>query len=254
MAGKRFSNIKRAVDTIGKGRIWLLAVIVAGYMIVYFTAHNSPIYIPTVAYPDEIDDVVIVLDAGHGGADGGCVSVNGVPEKGINLEILLRVKALCESAGYQVVTTRESDVSIHDKGVEGLRAQKESDMENRLEIMNLYENAVVVSIHQNQFTDPKYSDAQMFYTATNPDSQRLAQIMQEKFVSNLQPENKREIKLSGKELYLIYFTKAPSVMVECGFLSNPEEATKLESEQYQSEVAFTIFSGIVEFLEENKGE
>ena len=121
-------------------------------------------------------------------------------------------------------------------------------MKNRLEIFNSCENAIAVSIHQNQFTDSQYSGAQMFYSETNSDSQRLALALQQSFVENLQPENKREIKLSDENLYLIYYTEIPSVMVECGFLSNPQEADLLQTEEYQKQVAFTIFKGINDYM------
>lgn len=190
----------------------------------------------------------IILDAGHGGFDGGCVSYNGVSEKGINLNIMLCLKALLEADGFEVVTTRDSDVSIYDEGVVGLSQQKKSDMKNRLDIFNSRENALAISIHQNQYTDPKYSGAQMFFSQTNPQSEILAQSLQDAFVQNLQPENKREIKLTGDDLYLIYYAKIPSVMAECGFLSNPDEADLLESEKYQKQVAFTIYKGIKNYL------
>lgn len=191
---------------------------------------------------------VIVIDAGHGGIDGGCSTADGVPEKGINLSILQRLRDMLEISGYQVVVTRDKDVSIHDKGVEGIANQKSSDMDNRLEIFNKYENAICISIHQNQFTDSKYNGAQMFYSGTNDASQRLADIMQGKFVEYIQPDNKRETKLCGKELFLCYFSKNPTVMAECGFLSNPEEAELLKTEEYQTKVAFTIYSAVNEFL------
>lgn len=191
---------------------------------------------------------VVVLDAGHGGIDGGCSSVNGIPEKGINLNILLYLRDLLRVNGYTVAVTRDTDRSIHDDGVEGIANQKSSDMDNRLALFNQYDNAVCLSIHQNQFTDPAYSGAQMFYSDNVSDSGRLAQCLQEAFVTQLQPENTREVKLCGKELYLCYFSENPTVMVECGFLSNPEEAALLESEAYQRQVAFTIFSGLETYL------
>lgn len=190
---------------------------------------------------------VIVLDAGHGGMDGGCSTADGKTEKGINLNILLSVRDMSRFFGYEVDVTRDRDASIHDKGVTGIRNQKVSDMENRLELFNKYPNAVCVSIHQNTFSDPRYSGAQMFYSDKNPASEQLAGIMQRKFVGNLQPDNQRETKLCGSELYLCYYCSNPAVMVECGFLSNPEEAAKLTDEAYQQKVAFTVFSGITEF-------
>ena len=202
----------------------------------------------STAWVSEKELPTIILDAGHGGMDGGCVSYNGVSEKGINLNIMLDLKAMLEAYGYDVVVTRDSDVAIYDEGISGLSNQKKSDMKNRLEIFNSKENAIALSIHQNQFTDSRYSGAQMFYSETNPDSVSLALCLQQAFVENIQPENKREVKLSGDELYLIYYAKVPSVMVECGFLSNPQEADLLLTESYQKKVAFTIFKGINQYL------
>lgn len=191
---------------------------------------------------------VIILDAGHGGIDGGCSTADGVPEKGINLNILLTLRDMLEINGYEVKVTRDSDKSIHDKGIKGIANQKSSDMDNRLEIFNSEPDAVCISIHQNQFTDPKYSGAQMFYSDSNNSNEQLAGILQKKFAEYLQPENTREIKLCGKELFLCYYSDNPTVMVECGFLSNPEEAELLKTEEYQRKVAFTIFSGLNEFI------
>ncbi len=238
---------------MSKTKIVGTMILVVGYLLVFFAADNYNFSLFNDVMPTSSAGVdrgrlpAVILDAGHGGADGGCVSYNGVPEKNINLDIMLRLKCMLEAYGYEVIVTRDKDVSIHDEGVTGLGAQKKSDMKNRLDIMNSRENAIVISIHQNQFTDPKYSGAQMFYSATNPESERLASAMQQAFVNELQPDNKRETKLSGKELYLIYFAKAPSVMIECGFLSNPQEADLLQTEDYRKKVAFTIFKGINEY-------
>lgn len=191
---------------------------------------------------------LVYVDSPHGGMDGGCSSAAGVPEKGINLNILLNLRDLLSVSGYEVVVTRDTDRSIHDSGIEGIANQKSSDMDNRLAIFNERSNAVCISIHQNQFTDPKYSGAQMFYASTNKDSERLAQKLQGSFHTRLQPDNDREIKQCGKELFLCYFSKNPTVMVECGFLSNPEEAARLTDEAYQRQVAFTIYAGLQEYL------
>lgn len=180
--------------------------------------------------------------------DGGCSSAAGDVEKNINLAILLDLRELLEMSGYSVTVTRDTDVSIHDKGVEGIANQKSSDMDNRLAIFNSADNAICISIHQNQFTDPKYSGAQMFYSDSHPQSGTLAQTIQDQFVTFLQPDNTREIKLCGKELFLCYYSENPTVMVECGFLSNPDEAALLVTEDYQQKVAFTIYAGLMEYL------
>lgn len=192
---------------------------------------------------------MVLVDSPHGGFDGGCTNEDGtISEKGINLSILLRLRDMLEISGYEVHVTRDSDVSIHDSGVEGMSAQKSSDMDNRLELFNKYDNAVCISIHQNQFTQPQYNGAQMFYSGSNSESEALARSIQGQFVEFLQPDNDREIKQCGKELFLCYYSKNPTVMVECGFLSNPDEAALLNTEEYQGKVAFTIFSGITDFL------
>ena len=121
-------------------------------------------------------------------------------------------------------------------------------MKNRLDIINRYDDALVLSVHQNQFVDERYSGAQMFYAKDNDDSRRLAECMKKQFVALLQPNNERETKPVGKEIYLIHNAKSPSVLVECGFLSNHDEAKLLESADYQKKVAFTILTGAQEYL------
>lgn len=195
---------------------------------------------------------MVYVDPPHGGIDGGCTSADGVPEKGINLDIMLRLRDLLEINGYEVRVTRDTDRSIHDSGIEGIAEQKSSDMDNRLAVFNENENAICLSIHQNQFTDPKYSGAQMFYSNSNSTSEAFARALQNRFRELLQPDNTREIKLCGKELFLCYYSKNPTVMAECGFMSNPEEAALLNTEEYREKVAFTLYTGISDFINRKK--
>ena len=197
---------------------------VCGVTAVYFGGQKAEEAVQTLATRPPYEPPTIVLDAGHGGMDGGCTSVNGVSEKGINLEILLHLRAMLQMEGYTVVVTRDTDRSIHEEGVEGIANQKSSDMDHRLALFNEYDPAVCVSIHQNQFTDAAYSGAQMFYSSTNRDNSILAQA----------------------------FSENPTVMAECGFLSNPEEAALLESTEYQQKVAFTLFDGLNQYLAEKQ--
>lgn len=230
-------------------RIGALIVLLCAYLLVFgfVSTANEPIaVIPTDTSGTNMP--TIILDAGHGGIDSGCVSINGAEEKDINLSILLKLRAMLETAGFDTIATRDTDKSIHDTGITGLGKQKKSDMENRLKIINSAENALFISIHQNQFTDSKYYGAQMFYPAESAESERLAGIMQRSFASRLQPENEREIKPVNEDIYLLHFAKCPAVMAECGFLSNQAEADKLESDEYQSQVAFAIFAGICEYI------
>lgn len=194
------------------------------------------------------DKPIVVLDAGHGGLDSGAVGKNGTLEKDVNLAIVKALRDMLEMSGFQVVLTRDEDISIYDAGVEGIRNQKLSDMDNRLEIIQSYPDSVFLCIHQNNYTDPKYFGGQMFYNNNNPDNRTLAQIMQNRFAV-LQPGNDREIKLSGNELFLLKSNKNPSLMIECGFLSNPDEEAKLATWEYQQKVAFTIYSGLMEFID-----
>ncbi len=241
-------------------KIWInragaLIVLLCAYLLVFgfIRTANLPEQAIPVGAEESSPFPVIILDAGHGGIDSGCVSINGAEEKDINLSILLKLRGMLETMGFDVAVTRDTDRSIHDTGVTGLGNQKKSDMQNRLNIINSYDNAVFVSIHQNQFTDPQYSGAQMFYPLESAESQRLAEITQNNFVQLLQPDNTREIKPVTDEIYLLNNANCPSVMAECGFLSNAEEAAKLESDEYQSQVAFTLFKSICDYIFETTG-
>lgn len=193
-------------------------------------------------------DYTVVIDAGHGGIDGGTQAKDGTLEKDINLNIALKLKDILESFGVKTVMTRETDVSIHNSGVTGIRNQKISDINNRLNIIETTENALFVSIHQNYFSQSKYSGAQVFYSKNNPESQSLALSIRNSLIENLQKDNTREIKQSGKEIYLLNNTTVPAVMVECGFLSNEAEADLLKTEEYQNQVAFFTAYGILNHL------
>lgn len=192
---------------------------------------------------------VVILDAGHGGLDSGCVGINGAYEKDINLDIVKDLGSLLTLNGYEVVYTRDDDVSIYDDGVEGVRNQKISDMKNRLEIVKSYPDSVFISVHQNRFTDPAYFGGQMFYTTNNSGNFKLARIMQELF-SQLQPGNDREVKLIDNGLYLFKDTAQPALLIECGFLSNENDAANLSTPEYRKKVAFTILTGLEKFFGE----
>lgn len=234
-----------------KKTIQLIVSMFACFVLLAVCARVTENAVPTAAAPD--NKPIIVLDAGHGGLDSGAVGKTGVLEKNVNLSIVLALRDMLEMSGFQVVLTRDEDISIYDNGVEGIRNQKLSDMDNRLEIVQSYPDSIFLCIHQNNFTDPQYFGGQMFYNNNNPNNRTLAQIMQNRFAA-LQKGNDREIKLSGDELYLLKSNKNPSLMIECGFLSNPEEESKLSTWEYQQQVAFTIYSGLLEFIEATEVE
>jgi len=185
----------------------------------------------------------IILDPGHGGEDGGASSSDGILEKDINLKIANYLHDMLKLAGFKVTMTRDKDVSIYDKSANSVREKKLSDLKNRLAMINASPNNIFLSIHQNKFTDTKYSGTQIFYSEKNPMSSELANNIKTSVVSLLQPDNSRETKL-GKDIYLLSQTENPAVIVECGFLSNEAEAAKLNTDEYQKQLAFAIFCGV----------
>lgn len=195
----------------------------------------------------------IIIDAGHGGEDGGAVGIDGVVEKDINLAISLKLMNLLEASGHKVIMTREKDQAIYDEGSSTLREKKRSDLRNRMGIIknSKKNNAIFVSIHQNKFPNPKYFGTQIFYSVNDPKSQDLAEKIKESVVGLIQPENTREIKPADKKIYLLHNADIPAVIVECGFLSNSEESKKLVDEKYQSQVAFSIYCGITSYIMNN---
>lgn len=196
----------------------------------------------------------VILDAGHGGEDGGAVGVGGIVEKDINLAITLKLKDLLEVSGYNVILTRDKDISIYDEDSESLRSKKRSDLRNRAKIIDDNSNnkdAIFVSIHQNKFPNPKYFGTQIFYSKNNSRSEDLANNVKNSVVSLIQPENQRAIKPADKKIFLLHNAQIPAVVVECGFLSNNEEAEKLGNKEYQGKMAFSIYCGILGFLVNN---
>ena len=200
---------------------------------------------PPAAWPvlgPAAEGPVLVLDAGHGGEDGGAVSLTGVAESGINLAITLRVDQLLGFCGAPPVVLREEDVSLHDQGADTLREKKASDLRNRVQAVEQVGDAVLLSVHQNTFTDKKYHGAQVFYAPTEG-SQALAETMQEALRAALDPENGRQAKTIPDSVYLMNHVSCPAVLVECGFLSNPEEEALLRSADYQIRLA-AVLAGV----------
>mgnify|MGYP001043886351 CR=1 FL=1 len=231
---------------INKKSLKLTLSMIGCFVLLAVCARITERALPTAA--EAAERPVIVLDAGHGGLDSGAVGGNGTLEKDVNLSIVRILRDMLELSGFDVVLTRSEDISIYDAGVEGIRNQKLSDMDNRLEIVQSYPDSIFLCIHQNNYTDPQYFGGQMFYNNNNPNNRTLAQIMQNKF-AELQPGNDREIKLSGDELFLLKSNQNPSLMIECGFLSNPDEEARLSTWEYQQQVAFTIFGGVMEYID-----
>ena len=191
---------------------------------------------------------VIVLDAGHGGEDGGAVSPDGVPESGINLQIVRKAEGLLVFLGRSVRLTRTGEEAIYSPEAQTLREKKVSDLKNRVALINALPHAVLLSIHQNFFTEGKYHGAQVFYAKT-PGSQQLAEQLQSNLALGLEPDNHRQCKKSDG-VYLMEHIDCTGVLVECGFLSNYEEEQRLLQPEYQKKLAAVIAGTLSVWLSE----
>jgi N-acetylmuramoyl-L-alanine amidase len=189
--------------------------------------------------------VCIVIDPGHGGEDGGAVSCSGIPESSYNLEISQRLNALLNLLGYHTEMIRTSDISVYKKG-ETLAQKKASDLKERVNRINVLDQAVLLSIHQNHYPDERYSGAQVFYANTEGSSE-LAQHLQAAFVSTLNPGSHRQAK-KASGIYIMEHIRCPGVLIECGFLSNHAEEAKLRNPDYQKKLCCVIASATCQYL------
>ena len=189
----------------------------------------------------------VVIDSGHGGQDPGKIAADGTLEKDLNLAIALKLKQYLESADITVVMTRETDDGLYQ---ESDRNKKVQDMKNRVNIMNAPNVKLVISIHQNSYSSSKVNGAQVFYYKTSENGKVLAEVLQERLISDIDPSNHRKAK-SNDNYYILKKTTPPTVIVECGFLSNPAEAQKLKSDAYQDALAWSLHLGILEYLNTN---
>lgn len=190
----------------------------------------------------------IIVDAGHGGDDGGAIGIDGTVEKDINLDIALKLEKILKFYGFNVIMTRTEDVMTCDDGLDSLRKRKVSDIHNRFDLMRKNPDAVFISVHQNKFEDTSQHGTQVFYSGNNEKSKVLAEAIQTSITSAVQPENVRVVKKSGSGIYLLYHAEIPAVLVECGFISNPDEVKKLKDESYRMKLAILIADGLLKYL------
>lgn len=187
----------------------------------------------------------IVIDAGHGGMDGGATSCTGILESTYNLDISLRLNDLFHLLGYETEMIRTSDISVYKNG-DTIAQKKMSDLKERVRIVNECENAILISIHQNKFTDSRYSGAQVFYSHT-PGSKALAEHIQKALVTTLNPGSQRQCKKSDG-IYIMEHIKTTAILIECGFLSNQQEEAKLRNKEYQQQLCCVIVSTVGRYL------
>ncbi len=234
---------------ISKKKILYSVTIVLGlfFILGILQISESSRYVQTSAQNKSFQSIKVIIDPGHGGVDGGAVASDSTLEKDINLEIALILNEMLKMSGAETIMTRDKDVSIHDDSATTIRAKKVSDIHNRFKIIQDNPQYIFVSIHQNSYSNPKYKGAQLFYSPNNPQSIELAKSIQNSVSSLLQKDNEREIKKCTTDVYLIYHAKSSAVLCECGFLSNAEELNNLKDKEYQKQIAFCIYSGILNY-------
>lgn len=189
--------------------------------------------------------ITVIIDAGHGGPDGGAVSLTGVYESNLNLQIALRLNDLMHLLGIRTHMIRTDDCTVATTG-NTIAQKKISDLKSRVKTVNQTENSILLSIHQNIFPDSRYKGAQIFYSKT-PYSKEYAELMQEQFIKTINQESNRKCK-PAKDIYLMDKINTTGILIECGFLSNPEEEKNLRAEAYQKKICCVIAASTSIFL------
>ena len=197
---------------------------------------------PSVSYP------TIIIDAGHGGEDGGAIGKNGAYEKDINLEIAKKLKSKLDALGIPCVLTRSTDILLYDPKADYEGKKKKLDLLARKEFAEKYADAIFISIHQNSYPKEQYSGFQVYYSPNNDASGVLADLLENSASTTLTETRCRPSKVSTSSIYLLDKLQCPAVLVECGFISNAEECRLLCDEEYQNRLCEAIVAGIVEFM------
>lgn len=230
----------------------LLLILLSSFLLISgllsIIPHNYQAVMSPVSGSGSPFKATVILDPGHGGSDPGKIGTTGVLEKDINLTIALRVKTLLELADIEVLMTRTTDTDLSS----GTSNKKVSDLKNRVDFIQKSNASLVVSIHQNSFPSPSVEGAQCFYFTHSPEGEQLAALLQQQIISSTNQIKIREIK-RNEDYYLLKNSPLTTVIVECGFLSNPKEETLLTSQDYQEQMAWAIHLGILQFLNQGKG-
>ncbi|MFI3313182.1 MAG: N-acetylmuramoyl-L-alanine amidase [Eubacteriales bacterium] len=234
---------------MNKLEIWAAVLVIAMAIGLFYGAKQSA---AEQVASLEASPIIVVIDAGHGGMDGGAVSVTGALESQINLKIAQKADYLLVFCGFNTKMIRNSDISIHEDSAQTISEQKVSDLKQRVEIVNATPKAVLLSIHQNTFPESKYHGAQVFYADT-AESQSWAEWTQNSLVSNLDTTNNRKAKLSSK-VYLMEHINCDGILVECGFLSNETEELNLQTDIYQTKLALAMADGLCCWQQEENHE
>ena len=200
----------------------------------------------TVSVFQPAGSVRVIIDAGHGGTDGGAVGVSGVYESDINLAVALKTETVLAFLGCEPVMTRRTADIDYPADAETLRQKKNSDQKNRAELIKSTENGVLISIHQNKYTSPSPSGAHVFYGASEG-STELAECVERGLRAAIGEDSVRDMKQISPDIYLMKAASCPAVLVECGFLSNPSDEKKLTDGKYQTRLAVALAAGFAEY-------
>ena len=227
--------------------VLLILIFLVLCLVIYYKEYNKvePIYLP-------ITNKIIGIDPGHGGVDPGAVSKNGIKEDEINLKIALKLKRFIEHSGGIAILTRDSDKGLYTEESRTLKQMKSEDLKKRKKLINESDCQVFLTIHLNSFTKSKYYGAQTFYNSDLEESKKLAYIIQEELKYVLDKENNR-IPFHRDDVFLLQDMKIPSVLIEAGFLSNPDEEKLLTKSEYQEKIAWSIYVGIMKYFSETEG-
>jgi N-acetylmuramoyl-L-alanine amidase len=223
-----------------------LAALVFCRLFTYFNGSDSTVSGILAVNAVSNANKTVIIDAGHGGVDGGAVGINNVLEKDLTLDIAQILNELFTSAGYDVIMSRTDDRMLYDDSANGKR--KMQDLKNRVLLAKENPDSVFVSIHMNSFPQEKYSGTQIYYSPNTPESGDMAQIIREYVRNYIQPDNNRETKKAGSQIYVMDKISVPAVLIECGFISNYGEAERLCDSVYRHELSFVIFCALNDYL------
>ena len=197
------------------------------------------------------EEITVILDAGHGGEDGGAVGNGNIYEKDLNLAITLKIGEKLKSNGINVVYTRTEDILLYDRNVDYKNRKKALDLAARVQIADKTQNCIFVSIHMNSFPKTQYKGLQVYYSKNHPLSKTLASAIQTAVKNELQPDNNRKITEATSRIFLLDRIEKPAILIECGFLSNYEECRLLSTETYQNQLSEIISMEIEKYVEKN---
>lgn len=189
---------------------------------------------------------IIIIDAGHGGEDPGALAADGTMEKDLNLLMAKEIGSMLSEHGFQVLYTRTEDRLLYkeEENIKGLR--KISDLKNRVAYANAYPGAILISVHMNAYQSASCKGLQVYYSENTEESEKIAEKIQSRVVADVQTGNRRQVK-RGKDIYLLEHCEIPAVLIECGFISNPEECRKLSEKEYRNRLCFSIVCAMIEY-------